>query len=201
MKIASVVAAVALTVSLAACSGPSASTGPEPNFSPNPKHSQLVARADLDLCPPSRPTSVDGGLPDVTLPCLGRGPAVHLAGLVGKPAVVNIWGSWCGPCQAEARYLSQVYDSLKTKVRFLGIDDEESNPDSALDFAAHVQPPMRYPSVVDDNKQVLIAMHTSEVPITVFVDADGHIVHRNFAPYHDAASLRADISHYLGVSS
>jgi thiol-disulfide isomerase/thioredoxin len=201
VRVAPLAAAFVLTASLSACTGSSVNVGPEPNFSPNPKHSQLVARADLDVCPSSRRTSVEGGLPDVTLPCLGKGPAVHLSGLVGKPVVVNIWGSWCGPCQAESRYLSQVYDAVKAKVRFLGVDDEESNPDSALDFAAHVQPPMRYPSVEDDNKQVLIAMHTSEVPITVFVDASGRVVHRNFAPYHDAASLRADISQYLGVTS
>lgn len=201
MKLRSLLGAVALTALLAACSGTSASTGPEPNFSPNPTHAQLVAKAHLDPCPPSATTSVDGGLPDLTLPCLGTGPPVHLSGLVGKPLVLNIWGTWCGPCKAETRYLSQVYDELKARVRFLGVDDEDQ-PGSALDFAPHVDPPMRYPSVVDDDKKLLIALHGPvAVPSTVFVDANGKIVQRVSSPYSSAAQLRADIARYLGVPS
>ena len=151
MRARVVVAAAGCALTMAGCSRSTAGVGPQPSFSPNPKHSELVAAADLDPCPPSQAGTVDGGLPDVTLPCLGEGPSVHLAGLRGKPLVVNIWGSWCGPCQEETRFLSRVYDDLKPSVRFLGIDDED-DVNSALDFAPHVQPPMRYPSVVDDDK-------------------------------------------------
>src|SRR5438270_4172398 len=173
VRIRFIAGAAVLAASMSACTGSSGSVGPEPNFSPNPKHRELVARAHLDRCPPSQQASVPGGLPDVTLPCLGGGPAVHLAGLVGKPLVVNIWGSWCGPCQAETRYLSQVYDELRAQVRFLGVDTED-DPKSALDFAPHVSPPMRYPQVVDRDKRLLIALNIpSSVPTSVFVDASG----------------------------
>jgi thiol-disulfide isomerase/thioredoxin len=140
-------------------------------------------------------------LPDLTLPCLGNGPAVRLAGLVGKPTVVNIWGSWCGPCQAETRYLSTVYDGIRTKVRFLGVDTED-DAKSALDFAPHVEPPMRYPQVVDKDKRLLIALKIpSNVPSSVFVDAAGGVVHVFPGAYHSVASLRADIRRYLGVTA
>jgi cytochrome c biogenesis protein CcmG/thiol:disulfide interchange protein DsbE len=190
-----------VAVLVAGCTGSASKVTPSPSFSPNPKHSQLVAAAKLDPCPPSESTSVSGGLPDLTLSCLGRGPDVHLAGLVGKPVVLNVWGTWCGPCQAETRYLSSVYDELKPRVRFLGVDTEESNPDSALAFAPHVQPPMRYPSVIDNDKAVLLGLHGPiGVPSTVFVDADGKVVRQVSAPYRSAAALRADITRYLGVS-
>jgi len=140
------------------------------------------------------------GLPDLTLPCLGHGPAVHLSGLTGTPTVVNIWGSWCGPCQAETRYLSSVYDAAKGKVRFLGVDTED-DPKSALDFAPHVSPPMHYPQVVDKDKKLLIGLNLpSAVPTTVFVDASGRVVHIAHAPYRNATSLRTDIQRYLGVT-
>lgn len=200
MTLARFVGVAIVSVLIAACSGSSGAPSPSPSFSPNPKHSQLVAAAKLDPCPPSQRSSVPGGLPDLTLRCLGAGPSVHLAGLVGKPLVLNIWGTWCGPCQAETRYLSSVYDQLKRRVRFLGVDTEESSPDSALAFAPHVRPPMRYPSVIDNDKAVLIGLHGAiAVPSTVFVDSEGRVVHRVFAPYRSAAALRADISRYLGV--
>lgn len=198
------IAALVLTSILAVgCSGSSSgSSFPAPSFSPNPKHSQLVAEAHLDRCPPSQQSSVSGGLPDLTLACLGAGPAVHLAGLVGKPLVLNIWATWCGPCKAETRYLSTMYDALKTQVRFLGVDTEEASHDSALAFAPHVTPPMHYPSVIDDDKKVLLGLHGPiAVPSTVFVDASGKVVHRTSAPYRSLASLQADISHYLGVTA
>jgi cytochrome c biogenesis protein CcmG/thiol:disulfide interchange protein DsbE len=194
------VAALLLLV-VAGCAASKSTVQPGSTFSPNPKHSELVLRAALDACPSSTGSPTSGGLPDVTLPCLGAGPVVHLASLRGKPTVVNIWGSWCGPCQKESAYLSSTYDTLKSKVRFLGVDTVD-DPDSALDFAVHVTPRMRYPSVVDSNKQVLLGVGGSlGPPITVFVDARGRIVHKSFGPYLSGASLRADIARYLGVSA
>ena len=162
-------------------------------------HARLVTKAHLDPCPVSSATVVDHGLPDVTLPCLGNGPAVRLAGLTGMPTVVNVWGSWCIPCQKEAAALSTVYDALHAKVRFLGVDTEDSE-NSALDFGAHVNPPVRYPSVVDSDRKVLLGLAKSiGPPETAFVNAAGVVVHVHPGPYDDAAALRADIASYLQV--
>jgi cytochrome c biogenesis protein CcmG/thiol:disulfide interchange protein DsbE len=193
-------AAVVVAASAAGCTDDAnGDADPGPTFEPGPQRAELIARADLDPCPRSSATPADGGLPDVTLPCLGRGPVVHMAGLRG-PLVVNIWGSWCGPCQKETPYLATVYRELKGRVAFLGVDDEDS-PDSALDFAAHVQPRMRYPSVVDEDKAVLTGLQGfSSVPSTLFIDAAGTVVRRETSAYDSADELRADIERYLGVA-
>ena len=61
---------------------------------------------------------------------------------------------------------------------------------------------MRYPSVVDEQKKVLIGLDLiSAVPSTVFVDASGRVVHKAAVAYGSAAQLRADIARYLGVRS
>jgi thiol-disulfide isomerase/thioredoxin len=159
----------------------------------------LLRAAHLKPCPQSSATPIAGGLPEVTLSCLGDGPAVHLAGLTGRPTVVNIWGSWCVPCQAEAKYLSSVYDADQAKVRFLGVDTEDS-VNSALSFGAHVSPPIRYPSVVDPDKKVLIGVHAAPgPPVTLFVNAAGKVVHVHPGEYPSAAALRTDLATYLRV--
>jgi cytochrome c biogenesis protein CcmG, thiol:disulfide interchange protein DsbE len=197
-RMATVVFLVAAVATACSSSKPSSFT---PDFPKPPSYDQLITQAALDPCPPSSTTHPPKSLPDVTLPCLGHGPAVHLAGLSGTPTVVNIWGSWCGPCQAETKYLSTVYDGAHGKVRFLGVDTED-DAKSALDFAPHVTPPMHYPQVVDKNKSVLIGLNTpSAVPTTVFVDAAGRVVHVEHVAYTSAASLRADIRRYLGVAA
>jgi thiol-disulfide isomerase/thioredoxin len=198
-----IVGAALAVVVLAGCSSSGGSGEAAVQLPTPPSYAQLVAAAHLDPCPATSTTAARGGktLPDLTLPCLAEGPAVHLGGLRGAPTVVNIWGSWCGPCQTETRYLSQVYDALRGKVRFLGVDTED-DPKSALDFAPHVSPPMRYPQVFDASKELLLALHLpSAVPTTGFVSASGQVVKVSPGPYKSAAQLRADIARYLGVGA
>ena len=184
---------------LSGCTSSSGRPDPGPTFPDNPDHAHLVATARLEPCPASPGGSVSGGLPDITLPCLGNGPAVHMSALRGTPTLVNLWGSWCGPCQEETPYLQQAHARLGTSVRFLGVDTEDS-ADSALDFAAHVRPPMRYPSVLDDNKAVLLSVHgPSAVPMTLFVDPNGRIVHLSIESYRSVEAILADVAKYLKV--
>ena len=181
------------------CTSSASSTG-FPNNPNTPDRARLIAAAKLEPCPASTGGPVAGGLPDATLPCLGDGPAVHLAALRGTPTLVNIWGSWCGPCQKETPYLARAHARLGKAVRFLGVDTSD-DPDSALDFAAHVKPAMRYPSVVDENKAVLLGVHGPKaVPMTVFVDANGRVVHLRVDQAYDSVdAVLADVAKYLGV--
>jgi cytochrome c biogenesis protein CcmG, thiol:disulfide interchange protein DsbE len=161
---------------------------------------KLIAAAHLRPCPASSATSVSGGLPDITLNCLGKGPAVHLAGLTGKPMLVNVWGAWCENCQKEERFLTSAYAALHRKVRFLGIDTVD-DANSALNFGASVSPPIRFPSVFDPDHKALNDLHSAATPLTVFVDARGRIVGKNFGSYLSTAAVEQDIAKYLHVTT
>ena len=123
-----------------------------------------------------------------------------MAGLRGKPTLVNVWGSWCGPCQKETPFLSEAHARLGSAVRFLGVDTEDQ-PDSALDLAAHVRPAMRYASVLDDDKAILLGAHGPGVPFTLLVDADGKIVRMTPGAYDSVDEVLADVAKYLGVKA
>jgi len=71
-------------------------------------------------CPKTSSAGVDKGMPAVTLPCLGGGRAVDVAGLRG-PMIVNFWASWCSGCWWDA-IVGDGKSIDTTRYRVLGID-------------------------------------------------------------------------------
>ncbi|MCA1690446.1 MAG: redoxin domain-containing protein, partial [Actinobacteria bacterium] len=57
----------------------------------------------------------------------------RLGALRGHPVIVNVWGSWCGPCRTEFPILQQAAVALGRHVAFLGLDAAD-NPGNARSF-------------------------------------------------------------------
>lgn len=125
-----------------------------------------------------------------------RGPAPALDGTTlegdrfslsdwsGKIVVINVWGSWCGPCRAETPDLVRLAREYAGRgVRFVGINTRD-NPAAARSFARKFQVP--YPSVQDDNGRVLLGFRhvipTAVVPSSVIVDRQGDVGARVIGP-------------------
>lgn len=175
-----------LALLMAACTSGSKPTG----VGPSP------AAAYLDACP-TTDASTGSGLQNIELSCLGQGPRVNLARLRG-PMLINVWASWCEPCQAEVPELQAFYVKAKGKVGLLGIDYTDSDS-SAQDFAGHIG--MTYPSVVDrDGETRFKAFRGGSPPETMFLDADGSVVYRKIGPFKDLAEVERLVREHLGVT-
>lgn len=90
----------------------------------------------------------------------------------GKVVVLNVWGSWCGPCRAEAGALENVYQNNKDDgVAFLGINLRD-NRQKAIDFVTDRG--IEYPSLYDYPGASLVSLTTptSVVPTTVILDRE-----------------------------
>jgi thiol-disulfide isomerase/thioredoxin len=195
------IAAVVAIVIVVTGGGGSSSPTSGPPVTKDPSISSLLKTADLSRCPASRPQAASHSLPDVTLDCVGEGPPVHLAGLTGKPTVVNVWASWCTQCYPEFPYLVGLSKQLSEKVRVLGVDTADTEG-GALQFAARLNPAMHYPSVSDPTNKVLDGLHvTPGPPETAFVDSAGSVVHVHPGAYTSAAQLRRDVATYLHVTA
>lgn len=155
------------------------------------------AIAGIPNCPRSTQgaTQQDKGLPPITLPCLGGGRDVDLAGLTGPPTVLNFWAQTCGPCRQESPLFQRLHDS--GAVRVVGVDFLDPLPDRAIAFAKELG--LTYPQVADPEGATRAPLHVSGLPMTMFVDSQGVVRHVEYGAVRSAASLAALVSTYLAV--
>lgn len=160
------------------------------------------AAANIEGCPESTAGSAGGsaagpgGMPTVTLPCLGGGRDVDLAGLRG-PAVVNFWAQWCGPCRTEAPLMQELHQAARGAVMVLGVDYQDPRPSYAIGFAKQLG--LTYPQIADPTGLTRSQLHIPGLPMTVFVGATGKIVYTEYGPVESAAQLAELVKTHLGV--
>jgi len=97
-----------------------------------------------------------------------------VADYAGKPLVVNYFGSWCGPCNAEAPDLATFSKAKEGEAAFVGIAVNDTQSD-VVDFMSKYG--LTYPVVLDDNSLGAKDGITG-VPTTIFYDAGGQEVDR-----------------------
>ncbi|CAN5122321.1 TlpA disulfide reductase family protein [soil metagenome] len=95
----------------------------------------------------------------------------------GKVLIVNIWGSWCAPCRAEAPDLIRSSNELKPSgVEFLGIAIRESATSSRA-FSDRLKVP--YPSISDPSGKLLLGFRRNlpaiAIPTTYVIDREGRV--------------------------
>ncbi len=121
-----------------------------------------------------------------------QGNSVPVSSLVGQPLVINLWFSSCVPCAEELPAFAAVHAEVGDRVRFVGIDPQDSAA-KAESFAADHG--VRYELYLDRG-DLIGALKIGTFPATLFVDASGKIVKLRQGAF-DAGALRAAIEEYL----
>ncbi len=115
------------------------------------------------------------------------GPRATLAGLRGRPAAVNFWASWCGPCKHESPELERLYRTLHGRASLVGVDysDDASNA-RALIRELH----LTYPNLRDGSGEVGDSYGLTGLPTTAILDSQGRVVRLLRGP-QTASSVRS----------
>ncbi len=130
------------------------------------------------------------------------GRRLDLAGLRGKVVVINVWGSWCSPCRAEAPALARASRDFRTRgVRFVGIDTRDSLG-AAKAFARRYG--IAYPSLDDRDGSVLLRFSglvpIGAIPSTLVIDRQAQVAARVVGKIDDT-TLRGLIADTLSTST
>ncbi len=116
-------------------------------------------------------------LPEVSLPSLDDGRPVRLADAAKGPVLVNVFASWCAPCEIEAPVL---VDLKRQGVRIVGIAYKDAPPNTEA-FLARLGDPYDA-RLVDRDGRAGIELGVTGVPETYLVGADGMILDKHSGP-------------------
>ncbi len=114
------------------------------------------------------------GAPDLSGDMLGGG-TLDLSTYTGAMVVVNVWGSWCGPCRGEAADLVAASKALP-EVNFVGLNTRDKEAEAKA-FVRRYD--VTYPSLLDQDSKLLLLFHgmvnLASLPITIVIDADDRV--------------------------
>jgi thiol-disulfide isomerase/thioredoxin len=129
------------------------------------------------------------------LKCLDGKSTVDIGQIKG-PVLVNVWGSWCGPCKEEMPIFVDFYSKYREKVLLIGISVEEADVQNARDFVKLYG--MSWPNLNDPDGSTRGTLGMG-VPITLFIDAQGKVAFRKIGVVTTIEELERDTKKYLGV--
>lgn len=123
-------------------------------------------------------------VPAITVPALD-GTSISVPGdFAGRPLLVNLWASWCGPCIEEMPELERfAAEQGDNGVQVLGIalDDQAA----VEDFLARI--PVSYPIAIDipgtRDSGVQLGNPRGVLPYTVLIGADGRLLKQRIGPF------------------
>jgi thiol-disulfide isomerase/thioredoxin len=118
---------------------------------------------------------VGGTLRDATLQGL-NGPSQKLSGYRGRPLIINVWASWCGPCREEMASLERLaWRDRDQYFVIIGIStDDYADQAEGLLKNAHAT----ISQFIDTGLQMEKMLGATRLPLTVLVDSNGRVLEK-----------------------
>ncbi|MDM7487188.1 TlpA disulfide reductase family protein [Rhodococcus sp. GXMU-t2271] len=157
----------------------------------------LRAAAALEGCPAPAGNGA-GPLAGLRFECLGDGSSVDLAAaLAGRPALVNLWAWWCGPCAEELPYLQEYAQRAGDAVAVVTV---HTDPNEANALSRLAEYAVQLPGVQDGSARAQAAVQSPPVlPVTVLLRPDGSVAKVLPQPFRSADEVAAAVEEHLGV--
>ncbi len=110
--------------------------------------------------------------------------------------LINLWATWCGPCQMEFPFMTEAYEEYKDKIEIFALSVEEEDTNEILaDYVKEVG--MTFP-VGRDTAGLNAAFYTGYIPTTVVIDRNGVVCFYEYGSMPDADSFRRVFDLFVG---
>jgi thiol-disulfide isomerase/thioredoxin len=129
----------------------------------------------------------------ISLPCLDNKSSLIYQSIRG-PVVVNVFGSWCEPCNQEIPHFLDL--QATHKVSIIGIDVEEPNMKVGRNFV--IKKGITWP-VLFDTTSITRGIFGLGVPVTWFIDANGKVTYKQIGVITSTAELKNEVRKYLKI--
>lgn len=97
-----------------------------------------------------------------------------LSELGGKPLIINVWASWCGPCRAEMGSLERLSRRFGGKqFNIIGVSTDD-DPNAAYSFI--LQSGITFDNYLDYRLTLEHMLGADTIPLTLLIDADGRVL-------------------------
>ena len=117
-----------------------------------------------------------------------------------KPlTLVNVWGTFCGPCKEEMPDLANLGEEYKEKINFLGVVvDTNASMDTNVEEATEIikNAGVTYTNIMPNPTTEDSLVYITAIPTTFFVNSEGQVL-GGFVGKKDKASIAATIDKLL----
>ena len=156
--------------------------------------------AGMALSPALTPVGVQSDAPDfqavdvVTLDTVGLGQHE------GEVVLLNIWATWCAPCEAEMPSIQRLYEELEPKgLKVMAVSVDQGDTDQVKAWVD--ERALTFPVYHDQSGRIERSYMTTGVPETFVIDRHGVIVKKVIgAAYWDDDVHAGLIRRLLGAS-
>jgi thiol-disulfide isomerase/thioredoxin len=105
-----------------------------------------------------------------------NGPSRRLSEFRGKPLIINVWASWCGPCRAEMASLERLaWHDQAGRFTVIGIstDDDRNRAETWLKTSNAT-----ISQFIDSGLLMEHMLGATRLPLTVLVGANGVVLEK-----------------------
>jgi len=120
-------------------------------------------------------------LPAITLKTMeGKSVRVDTLSNGGKPMIIDLWATWCKPCQRELSAIHEVYEDWQkeTGVKVVAISIDQAQNVNKVKPLVNTKG-WNYDILIDANSDLARALGVSSIPFTLILDGNGKVVYKH----------------------